>query len=227
MAVDRSSPVKNPTSLREAHRDLTRSRIRNAARDLFYEHHSDSTTMDEIALAAGLRRQTLYLHYKDKSEILTDIIADWVPRARAFMATLPGPRPALKQLHKWIEEVTKFVAKERAPLSIVLEVRRTSPAHMATLEMLTGELLAGLGENNPPFRDAAEGNCAPIMRARAILLLRALTYSCDLYLDDPTKEYARALLQVTAEDFQSFLAQDTAPLPNRRARTSEKASPTV
>jgi AcrR family transcriptional regulator len=218
MAADRPSPVKNTTSLREAHRDLTRSRIRNAARDLFYEHHYDSTTMDEIALAAGLRRQTLYLHYKDKSEILTDIIADWVPRARAFMATLPGPKPTLKLLQKWIEEVTKFVAKERAPLSIVLEVRRTSPAHMLTLETLTGELLAGLGENNPPFRDAAEGKCAETMRARAILLLRALTYSCDLYLDDPNKEYAKALLQVTAEDFHAFLAQDEAPRPKRSAK---------
>jgi AcrR family transcriptional regulator len=220
MAAVRSSSVKAPTSLREAHRDLTRSRIRNAARDLFYEHHYDSTTMDEIALAAGLRRQTLYLHYKDKSEILTDIIADWVPRARAFMATLPGPKPSLKQLQKWIEEVTKFVAKERAPLSIVLEVRRTSPSHMLTLEKLTGELLAGLGENNPPFRDAAEGKCPATMRARAILLLRALTYSCDLYLDDPSKEYAKALLQVTAEDFCSFLAQDAVPRPKRTVKAT-------
>lgn len=162
--------------------------------------------------------QTLYLHYKDKSEILTDIIADWVPQAKAFMATLPGPKPSLKQMQKWIEEVTRFVAKERAPLSIILEVRRTSPAHMLTLETLTAELLAGLGENNPPFRDAAQGNCPPTLRARALLLLRALTYSCDLYLDDPTKEYARALLQVTAEDFHSFLGQDAAPRPKRSAK---------
>lgn len=56
------------------------------------------------------------------------------------------------------------------------------------------------------------------MRARAILLLRALTYSCDLYLDDPTKEYARALLQVTAEDFHSFLGQDEAPRAKRSVR---------
>jgi AcrR family transcriptional regulator len=218
MAVERSSPVKNPTSLREAHRDLTRGRIRSAARDMFYEHHYDSTTMDEIALAAGLRRQTLYLHYKDKSEILTDIIADWIPRAKEFMATLPGPKPSLKQLQKWIEEVTKFVAKERAPLSIILEVRRTSRTHMLTLEKLTLELLAGLGENNPPFRAAAEGKCAETMRARAILLLRALIYSCDLYLDDPAKGYAKALLQVTAEDFYAFLAQDEVLRPKGRAK---------
>jgi AcrR family transcriptional regulator len=218
MAVERSAPAKNPTSLREAHRDLTRGRIRTAARDLFYEHHYDSTTMDEIALAAGLRRQTLYLHYKDKSEILTDIIADWIPRAKTFMATLPGPKPSLKQLQKWIEEVTKFVATERAPLSIILEVRRTSRNHMLTLETLTGELLAGLGEHNPPFRDAAAGKSAVTTRARAILLLRALIYSCDLYLDDPAKEYTKALLQVTAEDFYAFLGQDEAPRPKSRTK---------
>jgi AcrR family transcriptional regulator len=185
---------------------LTRSRIRNAARDLFYERHYDSTTMDEIAAAAGMRRQTLYLHYKDKAEILTDIIADWVPRAKSFMATLPGPKPSYEQLLHWVEEVTKFVAQERAPLSIILEVRRTSRAHTLMIEDLTRELLAGLGANNPPFRETATAHPAPFLHAKAVLLLRELIYACDLYLDDPSRDYAGALLEATASDFHHFLS---------------------
>jgi AcrR family transcriptional regulator len=207
MATANLTSVKYFTPLRQAHRDLTRSRIRNAARDLFYEQHYDTTTMDDIALAAGLRRQTLYLHYKDKAEILTDIIADYGPKAKAFMATLPGPKPSLEELHAWVGEVTNFVARERAPLSVLLEVRRTSKAHMRMLENLTNEMLAGLGENNPPFRKAAEAQSPAMPRARAILLLRELIYACDLYLDAPSRDYAEALLRATAEDFYGFLTK--------------------
>lgn len=201
--------AKSVTPLRQAHRDLTRSRIRSAARDLFYERHYDSTTMDEIALAAGLRRQTLYLHYKDKAEILTDIIVDWLPKTRNFMATLPGPKPSYRQLQQWIDEVTKFVAQERAPLSIILEVRRTSKAHTLMIEHLTTELLGGLGENNPPFRETAREHASPLLHAKAVLLLRELIYACDLYLDDPSRDFASALLEATARDFYSFLSEDT------------------
>ncbi len=59
MPAEPRSTVKYFTPLRQAQRDLARSRIRDAARDLFYEHHYDTTTMDEIAVTAGLRRWTL------------------------------------------------------------------------------------------------------------------------------------------------------------------------
>ena len=199
--------VKYLTPLRLAQRDLTRSRIRDAARDLFYEHHYDTTTMDQIASAAGLRRSTVYLHYKDKAEILADIIADYAPRARDLLATLPGPKPSCPQIVRWIGEVTKFVAKERVPLSIILELRRKNKANAHALERLTSELLAGLGTNNPRFRKASRDNAEPMLRARALLLLQELTYACEVYLDGADAR-SNAMLRVTAEDFQAFLSKD-------------------
>jgi AcrR family transcriptional regulator len=196
--------VKYNTPLRQAQRDLTRNRIKNAARNFFYEHHYDATTMDEIALAAGLRRSTLYLHYKDKAEILADVIADYAPKARSLLATLPGPRPTLEQLQRWIANVARFVAKERVPLSIILELRRNK-THTAALENLTAELLAGLGEHNPPFREAARSDADPMLRARGLLLLQELTYACQVFLDDKSDPRSKALLAVTAEDFRAFL----------------------
>jgi AcrR family transcriptional regulator len=207
MPPETRSLAKYDTPLRQAQRDLTRSRIRDSARELFYEHHYDTTTMDEIALTAGLRRSTLYLHYKDKAEILADIIADYTPKARSLLATLPGPRPTYQQLQRWIAEVTKFVAKERVPLSIILELRRMNQAHLAALGNLTTELLAGLGENNLPFRKAARKGSDPMLRARALLLLQELTYACELYLDDTDKAFAKALHRVTAEHFHAFLSE--------------------
>ena len=207
MPSETRQQVKYFTPLRQAQRDLTRSRIKNAARDLFYEHHYDATTMDEIALAAGLRRSTLYLHYKDKAEILADVIADYTPKAKDSLAGLPGPKPSLRQVEKWVKEVAQFVGKERIPLSIILEVRHNQ-AYADAMTDLTSQLLAGLGANNPPFREAASDGADPVKRARAVLLLMELTYACEGFLDEPSSPVGKALLAVAAEDFTTFLSQD-------------------
>lgn len=196
---------KYRTPLRQAQRDLTRSRIKNAARDLFYENHYDTTTMDEIAVAAGLRRSTLYLHYKDKAEILSEVVADYAPNARAVLATLPGPQPSVEQIRRWIRKVVAFVDKERVPLSIILEMRRDR-SYLAALDELTIELVSALGEQNQPFRDAMSAEADPVQRARAILLFQELTFTCEQFLDHPNDENSKALVAVTAEHFHGFLS---------------------
>ena len=207
MPPETAQQIKYNTPLRQAQRELTRSRIKNAARDLFYERHYDTTTMDEIALAAGLRRSTLYLHYKDKAEILSDVIADYAPKAKDSLAKLPGPRPSARQVQRWVKEVAQFVAKERVPLSIILEVWHNH-ANPDAMTKLTSELLAGLGTNNPSFGEAAQDNADPMLRARAVLLLQELTYSCEAYLNEPTSALTKAFFATTAEDFSAFLSRE-------------------
>jgi AcrR family transcriptional regulator len=201
-----SRATKYNTPLRQAQRDLTRSRIKSAARTLFYETHYDSTTMDQIAVAAGLRRSTVYLHYKDKADILAEVIADYTPKARSVLAMLPGPRPTLPQLNLWVKKVVQFVAKELVPLSIILELRRANQ-DLEALEKLTCELLAGLGENNPPFREASDEDANPVVRARGLMLLQGLTYACEIHLADIHDARGKALLKIVCEDFFSFLSR--------------------
>jgi AcrR family transcriptional regulator len=196
--------VKYQTPLREAQRDLTRSRILDAARSLFFTQHFDTATMDEIALAAGLRRSTLYLHFRDKDEILLEVISAYGDKAKKVLATLPGPAPSLAQIRRWVSKVARFVAKERAPLSIVVEVRRRQ-GFASTLEVLTNDLLESLGSNNPCFRGTGSADAEPVRRARALMLLQELTYACEIHLEDSSAADGRALLQITAEDFHSFL----------------------
>lgn len=206
-----ATPVKYRTPLRQAQRELTRSRIKDAARTLFYEHHYDTTTMDQIAVAAGLRRSTLYLHYKDKSEILAEVIDDYTPEARAALSRMPGPNPTEQQLYRWISDVAKWVDRERVRISIIMELRRSQSHNMRALVSLTNELIGAMGENNPPFREAARDEADPVSRARALLLLQQLTYACELYLDEAGSPFGRALLQRTAKDFLLFLTEEAAP----------------
>lgn len=196
--------TKYNTPLRQAQRELTRSRITNAARDLFFEHHYDTTTMDEIAVRAGLRRSTLYLHYKDKSEILQEVIADYMPKAEKILKTLPGPNADVSSLLKWVKQVTKFVARERAPLGIILEYR--SRHDDETMGTMANNLLEAMGNNNPLFREAAKKRANPELRARSLMLLQQLTYACNFYLENKTESSHKAMLKVVAEDFHAFLS---------------------
>jgi AcrR family transcriptional regulator len=206
MKLSTETPKKYDTPLRQAQRDLTRSRIKNAARNLFYEKHYDTTTMEEIAEAAGLRRSTLYLHYKDKSEILVDIIVEYTPKAKEVLATLPGPTPSLESLHNWVKRVAKFVAKERAPLSIIQETRVRS-RDAAEFDKVINELLRAIGANNPAFEEAARAEADAMLRARALMLLEELTYACGMFNEDTKDARAKALLKVAAEDFHAFLSK--------------------
>lgn len=203
----KAAPAKEKynTPLRQAQRDLTRTCIKNAARTLFYERNFAATTMDEIAAEAGLRRSTLYLHYKDKADILADVIADYTPKAKENLATLPGPNPTLAQVQRWVRSVMRFQGEERAALSIILELRRYG-TYNALLGRLTAELLEGLGTNNPPFALAAQESADPKLRAKGLLLLQEMTYGCGLYLENPKDARYKALLEVVAEDFHAFLS---------------------
>jgi AcrR family transcriptional regulator len=213
--------VKYNTPLRQAQRELTRSRIKNAARNLFYETHYDTTTMDEIAVAAGLRRSTLYLHYKDKSEILLDVIAEYTPRAKEVLASLPGPQPSLDELLRWVKRVAKFVAREHSPLSIIMEYR-SRHKDAAELETMTTELLAAMGANNQPFRDASAPNADPQLQARALMLLQELTYACSFYLEDPKAARGKAILEIAAFDFMTFLSKPATTVSPRKKAAPPK-----
>lgn len=215
MADDAKPPVKYRTPLREAQREQMRARILAAARDLFHGQHYDTTTMDDIAVAAGIRRSTLYLHYKDKAEILLEVITDYGGKAKGVLATLPGPQPSLAQVRDWVGAVAGFVAKERTPLSIIVEVRRRQ-GFSAVLGQLTNDLLNSLGEHNPRFRGSGAIDAPPARRAKALMLLQVLTYACEVHLEDPDDACGQALLDVAAADFHAFLTAPGGGLAARR-----------
>lgn len=207
MPAEAKTQIKYRTPLRAAQRDQMRGRIVNAARELFDQRHYDTTTMDEIAAAAGMQRSTLYLHYRDKAEILLELITEYGGKAKLVLAMLPGPEASLAAIRDWVDDVTAFIAGECVPLSIIVEVRRRQ-GFSETLEQLTNDLLGALGANNPRLRHVGGGDADPVRRARALMLLQELTYACEVYLEDTANPCGQALLQVAAADFHAFLNSD-------------------
>lgn len=195
------------TPLRQAQKDLTRSRIRDAARELFYEFHFVNTTMEQIAARAGLTRQSIYLHYKDKTDLLADIVADHTPRAEAQMATLPGPEPSLDELADWIDGLADFFEREQVSHAILMEATN-SRIMQPQIDDLTQHVLTGLGSNNPAFRKAAaakDGDFA--LRGRAVLLVNQLAFVGQISESETSRAWKEALQQALAESFHNFLSR--------------------
>lgn len=58
--------------------------IRAAAANVFLENGYLGTSVDEIAAKAGVSKQTIYTHFRNKEELFTDLVLGNAGRAEAF-----------------------------------------------------------------------------------------------------------------------------------------------
>ena len=63
--------------------------IREAATRLFLERGYAGTSMDDIAAAAQVSKQTIYTHFANKEELFTDLVLANAARVEEFAAGLP------------------------------------------------------------------------------------------------------------------------------------------
>lgn len=66
--------------------ELTRSRIVECARQLFYEHGYEGTSFSDIVDTTGLARGNIYHYFKTKDEILTAVIQRHLEEYRMLLA---------------------------------------------------------------------------------------------------------------------------------------------
>jgi AcrR family transcriptional regulator len=200
-----AAAAAEPFSLRAAHKALTRGRIRDAARELFYQQGYAGTTMDQIATAAGVRRSTLYFHFRDKDEIVRRIAEEYAPKAKAMQERLPGPRPTRAQVAAWMDELVTFVRTERAPMALFRDLTGSFSAPVQDVRSLGDELLEAMAARIPAFRAALEpGEAGALARARAELVMREVARACMLASRQGSGPEAAANLAVAGDLFFQF-----------------------
>ena len=67
----------------------SRSEIEHIALDLFSERGFESTTVDDVAAAAGIGRRTVFRYYASKNDIPWGAFDEQLERMRASFAALP------------------------------------------------------------------------------------------------------------------------------------------
>lgn len=184
-------------------RVATRARICEAANWLFFERGFALVTMEQIAAAADIQRSTLYLHFREKDEILAAIAADYTAKVRAVVALLPGPEPTLAELRDWVAAFAGLVAKERASTELLVTLSHL-PNAPAVAVQFGQDLLAMMAERLSAVRTALKpGN--HLARAWMIAVMDTLGWSLCNYARHGEDDMSKARLTVAAEGLYRFV----------------------
>ncbi len=102
-------------SLRQEHRDTTRRRIIQAARQVFTKKGYTKATIEDIIAAAGVSRATLYLHFDSKLELMHATAARMAAESdeaasRLAVVLVEGDRADLRT---WIESALAYFIRHR------------------------------------------------------------------------------------------------------------------
>jgi TetR/AcrR family transcriptional repressor of mexJK operon len=111
-------------------RPTKRNAIRSAAQELFLRSGLHQTSMDAVAAAAGVTKQTLYRYYRSKDELFVDALGGLV--AAQVSAGIAGLRPAGPAVRDDLEAALLAIA--RRVVENVLE-----PPYLALVRVVVAE----------------------------------------------------------------------------------------
>ena len=206
MAATKRALNRKPT-LRDAQKAHTRQRILDAARAVFFREGYYGATVDQVVAEAGASRPTFYLHFKDKDEILRELMANYAARAVPHMERLPGPRPTVDELRTWLFEVGAFLEQEQAVSSVIAEVsvHRWTDRPRYGLAVLESWIRA-LSSRAPAFAAAVRQTPPDVYaRARAQLLLIEINWAGELIAMDKEAAFTEEAVAMVATALHDFL----------------------
>ena len=82
--------------------------IREAAATLFLEKGYAGTSMDDIAGAAQVSKQTIYTHFHSKEELFADLVLGNAERVEDFIATMEGKLTEADNVEDALREVARL-----------------------------------------------------------------------------------------------------------------------
>jgi len=179
-------------------RAATRARVCEAANQLFFERGFPLVTMEQIAAAADIQRSTLYLHFREKDEILAAIAQDYTAKVRAVVAQLPGPVPTLEQIQAWVGTFAGLVAKEQASTELLVTLSHlpNAPAPALAFGHALKQMMA---ERLASFRAAMEPG-QHFAFARAMFAMDNLGWALCYFARSGANAVSLARLSVAAEN---------------------------
>ncbi|HUG42502.1 MAG TPA: TetR/AcrR family transcriptional regulator [Longimicrobiales bacterium] len=120
------------TAERKEQREDLRERIVEAARDIVGEHGLDALSMRALAVRIGYSPATIYLHFKDKDEILRGVMEEGFKRLRMTMerelSTLPSTAAGLERYAMTGRAYAKFALENTGYFRAMFKMPRV--AHM-------------------------------------------------------------------------------------------------
>ncbi|GEL17958.1 mycofactocin system transcriptional regulator [Pseudonocardia asaccharolytica] len=108
------STVADEGARRAGRRPVTsRAEIEHIALDLFTERGFDTTTVDDIAHAAGIGRRTFFRYYASKNDVPWGAFDEQLHRMRATFAALPPDIPVMAGIRAAVLDFNEVAPAEQ------------------------------------------------------------------------------------------------------------------
>ena len=205
--------------MRAAQREFTRTRIVEAAIEVFAERGYAKTTVDDIAERAGSTRATFYLHFKAKSDVLSELIGRGEQHYHKIyqgLSPIIAQQPTLASVRLWLSVAMsewKAIAATSRP---VVEAAGIEPQVGDILNARQDGQIAELAE---ALRNGAPHLSAPDSQVYASILLAPLTHYFQLFLRGrPYNE--RRVLDAMASAWMAILADISQASPAEPASSA-------
>lgn len=144
----------------------TRERILAAALAGFARRGVEATSLDDVAEAVGVRKQTVLYWFRSKDALVAGVVDAAVEElGRALDAAVAGRRPGQRAVTAVVDEVLRLGARRPDLLVLVREVTRLGPAATATLGTAIGPRLDGAA-----LALSGDGSAVAVEAARRRLL---------------------------------------------------------
>lgn len=182
---------------RKGRRERTREKVCEAARDVFLAQGYAAATVEQIAIAAGVGRSTLYTHFADKNEILGAIADDYLEKLLVVIAKLPGPRPSRRQIDQWVAEFAVFAMEERSPTLLLISANFLLDAPPAA-RAFGAKAMQAYAQRWPAFAEAMESE-GGVQWARATAAIRELSWALVHYAGHGDTPRSANMLEVAGD----------------------------
>ncbi len=183
-----------------------RQQILSVARDVFARRGYHQTTIDDIALQAGVARGTFYLYFEDKRAIFSDLIdrfASQLTMAIVRIVTDDPERPVFEQVRENIRAIIATCLMERSMTKILFtDAVGIDPAFdrkLLTFYDMVVQLLAESLKDGQALGIVDEGE----PRVLAYLTIGALK---ELLYQAVTLGYSEESAEVLTQQMYSFLS---------------------
>ncbi|SHN40075.1 TetR/AcrR family transcriptional regulator [Cryptosporangium aurantiacum] len=214
-------------TLRDEQKEATRRKLLDAARVVFQERGFTAATIDDIVEGAGASRGTYYLYFKNKSEVIAELAAEYQADAERLLASLTElTDPTAADLRNWVQSYADLVATHRSTIrswiqaeSAAKDLRTASDAQMSGYLDSLADWIGAVRTSRGLAEDPE------VTRTRATALLLQIERLCFFWLIRGWEMDRTIVVDVLADAWQSALGTpaEAAPAkPSTRKATKKK-----
>ncbi len=182
----------------EAHKEITRCAIMDAAAEAFLTFGLAGASIGAIADLAGIARTTIYEYYPNKETLLLAVLEDRVPPLVDDLVDSLPDVSLFERMEKLVEGTFRLAVEHPDLVALLFRVGRELPKPERdemwyTLDRLTDELyrLCSMGIATGEFAAGPAGSCGRMVADLLVGGVDELTHHEDLAHAEPSIRAAR------------------------------------